>query len=813
MNRTRSWTSFVVLCALQGVQGVAVQAAESSAAPASGSASSGGLDDVIVTAQRRTEDVQKAALSISAYSGDLLRDQGISRPDDLTRVASGVQISGGTTTQVYVRGVGDFGVTATANPAVATSLDGVAIARPQAIAGNFFDLERIELLKGPQGTLYGRNASGGALNILATEPKLGETSGYAEVNLGNYSQKGVEGAFNLAAGSENAFRVSYQLNDRAGYLSDGTDDDKHQSFRLQHKYDADGLSVRTLLGYAHLGGEGSGLVVVNGLPGLSPWTGNTDPVAGAAYLQAAANQFNGALQGGCNPAPTGNCPPPPALLADPSTTHPFQDITTYNASLEINKTFDFATLTVIPGWRETHSRFTAQPSFLYNVGGVYDAAGDRSNGETSNQTSLEVRLAHDADRLKWVIGGYGFRENQTDDYSLYGGLIQNQRLSGALQTKAYAAFGQLTYSLTDAMRLTGGLRYTSDQRSADDLHVWAISPAVTAPSPSTGQLPLPCLPNVPVPGATLPGTLCPLLNASPGYYDSSTTFTKVTWKAGVEVDLAPQSMLYADVSTGFKAGGFNQAVSLTDPTKLQPYDPESITAYSLGIKNRFLNNRLQVNAEAFYWNYKNLQLSSQAIDGAGLIVLLTQNAGQATVKGLDVDLVAKPWEGGSVHAAVEYVNSNYNSFVLTEQAEFVPPGRVNCPVTAPNEQGLVTVDCSGKPLVRSPEWSGNLGITQSMDLAGGGTVSLGADLAFASGSYQTTDFIAAEQTGSWTNLSTSLTYNAPHDAWYVSAYGRNLTNQVIYTGGGGHQAAFVSGWVTSSIAPPRTFGVRLGVRF
>lgn len=772
-----------------------------------------GIGEIVVTAQRREESAQKTALSIEVFGGDSLRAAGIAKPDDLTKLAPGLQVGGGTTTQVYVRGVGDFGVTATANPAVATSIDGVAIARPQAISGNFYDIERIELLKGPQGTLYGRNASGGALNIITAAPKLGELGGYLEANAGNYSQFGAEGALNLPVGEDLAFRVSGQFNSRDGYLSDGGDDDKHESVRVQAKYKSGGLTIRPEFSFTHLGGKGTGLALMPALAGLSPWTGNTDPVAGAAYLARAGAIFNAALNAGCNPAPTGNCPPPPALLADPSTSTLFQDVKSTAASLQLDYDMGFATLTAIPGWRQTRARFAVQPSFLYNVGGAYDAKGDRSDGERSDQYSLEMRLGHQSDKLKWVLGGYLFKEDQSNDFVLQGGLIQNQRVSGNLGTKVAAAFGQMTYSLTDALRITGGIRYTSDKRSAFNLQKQAVSPTVTTPAAVTGLPPIPCLPNVPTAGANLPGTLCPLINQTPGYYDSNVTFNKVTWKAGIEFDIAPNSMLFADVSTGFKAGGFNQAVSLTQPSKLQPYAPETITAYTLGIKNRFLDNRLQVNVEAFYWDYKNLQLSAQAFDGAGLIVLLTQNAGKARVAGVDVNVVAKPWEGGTIRGAIEYVDSEYKQFIIQQSAMFVPPGRVGCPVSAPNAQGLVTVDCSGKPLIRSPKWSGNFGVSQEIGLGNGGNVTLDADVSFAGERYVSADFTAAQLAKSYANVSASLTYNAPDKRWFASAFVRNLTNAVIYSGGGGHQAAFVSGWNTSNISPPRTWGGRIGVRF
>ncbi|MDE2621212.1 MAG: TonB-dependent receptor, partial [Sphingomonadales bacterium] len=404
-------------------------------------------------------------------------------------------------------------------------------------------------------------------------------------------------------------------------------------------------------------------------------------------------------------------------------------------------------------------------------------------------------------------------EDQINDFALQGGLIQNQRVRGKLKTEAAAVFGQATYSLTDALRLTGGIRYTSDKRSAFDLQKQAISPTVTAPAGVTGLPPIPCLPNTPTAGANLPGTLCPLINQTPGFYNSQVTFNRVTWKAGIEFDLGPNSMLFADVSTGFKAGGFNQAVSLTQPSKLQPYAPETITAYTLGVKNRFLDNRLQVNVEAFYWDYKNLQLSAQAFDGAGLIVLLTQNAGKARVQGFDVNVVAKPWTGATLRGAIEYVDSKYQQFVIQQSAMFVPPGRVGCPVSAPNAQGLVTVDCSGQPLIRSPKWSGNAGFTQEFALGNGGNVNFDADVSFAGKRYVSADFTAAQLADSYANVSASLTYNAPGDRWFVSGWVRNLTNAKIYSGGGGHQAAFVSGWNTSNIAPPRTWGGRIGVKF
>jgi iron complex outermembrane receptor protein len=756
------------------------------------------IGEVVVTAQRRAENVQKAALSIEAVGGEALRSAGIAKSDDLVKIAPGLQIGSSSTTQVYIRGVGDGGLTATASQAVVTSVDGVAIARPQAIGGNFFDLERIEVLRGPQGTLYGRNATGGAVNFLTVQPKLGEFSGYAEATFGNYAERGIEGAINAPAGKDGAVRLSYQLNHRDGYVIGGGDDDDRESVRLQAKFQANRLTVRTLIGYTHLGGEGTGTVKLDPIPGTSPYTGTTDPAYSAAYLAAVNAAF----------VASGGQSFPPAFIRNQAETKLFQNIKSYNALAQIDYDLDFATLTLLPAYRHSDIKFNVQPGDLeYNVGGVYDAQGDRTKGDTSDQYSLEARLGHGGDRLKWVLGLYGFIEDQTSDYTTNLGPTQFIRFTQDFSTKVGAAFGQATYSLTDRLRLTAGARYTIDTRGADDYQLSAISPSlILNPMNPAGPPLATCLPPT-----QLPGALCPLLNPTPGYYDTKKTFTRATWKGGFEFDVGPQSMLYADVSTGFKAGGITQFI---DPATqhLVGYAPENVTAYSVGSKNRFLDNKLQVNVEAFYWDYRNLQLTTTSIDATGIVNLAVRNAGKARIMGVNLNVLAKPWTGGTLHGAVEYDDTEYNEFLITGPAAFYANGRSGCPVS-PSGPGMVTVDCSGFPLQRAPKWSGNAGITQIVNLADGGNVTFNGDVNFESRRYVLPDFLQSELVPGYANFSASLTYNAPDDHWFVSGFVRNITDARIYTGAAGQESPHLAGWTTAGIAPPRTYGARLGFRW
>jgi iron complex outermembrane receptor protein len=760
---------------------------------------SGGLGEIVVTAQRRVEDLQKAALSIEAVGGEALRAAGIAKPDDLAKIAPGVQVGSSATTQVYIRGVGDGGLTATANQAVITSLDGVAIARPQAIGGNFFDLERVEVLRGPQGTLYGRNATGGAVNFLSVQPQLGEFSGYAEATLGNLDQHGIEGAINAPAGENVAFRLSFQLNRRNGYVIGGGDDDDHESVRLQAKFKADRLTVRTVLGYTHLGGEGTGTVKLDPIPGTSAYTGTTSPVYSAAYLAAVNAAF----------VESGGHSFPPQFIRDQAETSLFQNIKSYNALVQIDYELDFATLTLLPAYRRSDVKYNVQPGDLeYNVGGVFNAEGDGTRGETSDQYSLEARLGHVGDRLNWVGGVYGFIEDQSTDEITNLGPTQFVRFTQDFSTKAAAAFGQVTYSLNDRFRLTGGARYTVDRRSATDYQLSAISPSVILNPTNPAAPPLvACLPP-----AQLPGTLCSLINGTPGFYDTAKTFDRFTWKAGLEFDVAAQSMLYADVSTGFKAGGITQFI---DPAtqKLVNFAPELLTAYSIGSKNRFLDNKLQVNIEAFYWDYKDLQLTTTSIDGSGIVNLAVRNAGKARIMGTDLNILAKPWSGGTLHGAIEYNDTDYKEFLITGPAVFYANGRSGCPVSAPDSHGQVTVDCSGFPLLNAPKWSGKAGIEQVVNLANGGNVTFNGDVAFVSSRYVLPDFLPSELVPGYANLSASLTYNSQGNRWFVSGFARNITDKQLYTGGGGQQSPHLAGWTTACISPPRTYGARLGFRW
>ncbi|KEQ53855.1 TonB-dependent receptor [Sphingobium chlorophenolicum] len=733
--------------------------------------------DIIVTAQRREESLQKTALAIEVLSGEALQSGGVKQFTDLTSMIPGVQVgSGGPAAQVYIRGVGDFGATAVSNPAVAFNVDGVYAARPQSVGGQFFDLARVEVLKGPQGTLYGRNASGGAINLIPNRPKLNQFGGDVQLSVQNYDGYSSEGALNIPLVDDvAALRFSYQVVTRDGYLSDGTNDDKHQSARLQLLVKpSDDVSVLLWGNYTHLGGKGMGQALLDPygnpsqnrppvsqtLGGYDAWTSITGSQAN--YLIGLANARYTSLLG---PLPTG------VNYLNPLTSAGiYQDIDMWSIHSEIAIKLGGVNLTIIPAYQKAILDYSIVPTFL-----AYTSKAPGYGTENSKTFSLETRLDGELGGLNWVVGAFYYHESQNQPSTASAGYLLNNFHSGRQTTEALAAFGQATYSVTDAIRLTGGLRYTDEKKDlTGSLHgIYYSSTCMT------GSL------------------YCHVQD-----YGGSTSVQRVDWKAGLEVDVADKSMAYLTVSTGFKSGG----PQLADAA---PYRPERLLAYELGLKNEFFGNKLQVNLEAFYWDYQDHQEQIIDFDDAGVVGPLIRNAGKAKSYGGAATIMFRPTRSDRFNFAVEYNETKYSSFIYRTPSRFLAPGSLGCAVTTP-VPGISEVDCSGFQLAHAPKWSGSAGYTHSFHLANGATVDAAPNLSFASSRWISTSFIPNARDAGYVLLNADLTYSAPSN-WSVSAFMRNITNNAVYPAG--IPSPYVAGLIGANLSPPRTYGVRLNVKF
>lgn len=723
------------------------------------------LQEVQVTAAKYSQNVQTSSLSISVLSADTLEKAGVTQAEDLGTVVPGLTVSeGGGTVQTYLRGVGSFATDASAESAIAYTINGVYIARPDGIGPIFFDLDRVEVLAGPQGTLYGRNATGGAINLITTRPSQ-DFNGYVDFDVGNYDLRRVTAAVGGGVTDTLSLRGAFQYNYHEGYLTDGYDDADSTAGRLSALWKPNDKVSLLLIGeYSHSTPQGEATVARSALRAepSDPWTG---PSASALEQPPTA-----VIPGGTRIGNDGNTD----IL-----------VKAVNAQLDMN--LGFATLTFIPAFRSTDTTYlTYTPGFWFHT------------DETSREQSYELRLGNTTEQIKWTTGLYYFNEALTQLYQLQALPIQEGSVDTPLYTKSFAAFGDVTYSLTDRFRLIGGLRYSEDNKTQEGY--------------STAVLPAPAVTN------------------DYGHRD----FVNTSWRAGAEYDLTARNMLYGTAATGFKAGGFFPSV----PAPNNSFQPEKLTAFTLGSRNRFLDQRLQVNLETFYWEYRNKQERYLGATPAGTTGLLTANAGKATLYGADLDVRYKPTSSDLLWLTAEYLHTKYDSFTYSVynpsvSALFInsyPPQASGCtlgpvvPYTAndfiPALRGDSTqsVNCAGEPLVRAPQWTGMLGYEHDVALPDDMSLKGSVDAQFSGGYYLSPDFIASAWQGAYITLDANLTL-ATRTHWEFSLWGKNLNNEVIYTGGdryafsAGVQAGGDPTLLYANIRPPRTFGFSLKKSF
>ena len=798
-TRVNAWVG----ASLWTIAGVAsAQTATTETAPTISGESTEGLQEIIVTAQRRAEDVQHAALAIDVVSAQALGLAGASRALDMASQVPALQISesGNGQQSLYLRGVGTFTANSYSDPAVAFNVDGIAIGRPSSMTGVMYDLDRAEVLKGPQGTLYGRNATGGAINIIPNQPKLGETSADVALTVGNFGTVHPEAAVNLAVTDSSAARLAFTYTRHDGYQTDGTGSASNYAGRAQYLYQVnDDLTVRVAGDYAHDGGYGP-----------------------MGTLMALQNPFTGAVTSSPLPRDVGNQDPRVSALLEgqysflagrfleplggvPNTDNDFWGVLT-----EITWHNPMGTLTVLPAYR--HSKLNELSTEF-----AFTSTAD----EHDEQSSVEVRLASDnSGPLRWILGGYYFHETIGAVYQF------DQEALSPIQdldtgTLSKASFARLTFAPIDSFRISAGVRYTDDRKSFD-----GVSPILLSACGASSPIPAcPAAPLIPVassfaslssqmqlfpiiPGAlygsTLPGaagSVFPLINKQ---INQTENFTRVTWHGGLEYDLDSDSLLYANWDTGYHAGGF--AFAEIKPT----YAPEFLNAWSFGSKNRFLHDTLQANLEAFYWKYTNQQISHGGTDTDGTYVFYTDNAGASTIKGAEISVKYLLTPHTTLSLDTQYLSAVYTRFTFQ-----TPAGGTNtapltgCPFSQ-TDATHYTVNCAGKTAQQSPKWSGNIDLQQRFEL---GDYALIGEINAHGQTNTITGFemISAEVQKSYaeTNLALSLT-PSNSTRWSVTAFVNNLTDGRPY---GTAFYSSIMGTIGASVGPPRTEGVRAAMKF
>lgn len=793
----------------------------------------GGLSVIIVTAQRREETLQDAAIAINAASGDDLISAGVTDASQLNKIAPALYVSsgGGANTGYFVRGVGNFTNNGYTSPAVAFNVDGVYIGRPSSTLASFLDVNRVEVLKGPQGTLYGRNATGGAINVIPNAPKLGEVKGTVAAQYGNYDAWELTGVVNAPLGDQAAVRLAGSLSDRDGYFSDGTGSAKDLALRGQIYAElSDAINARLSVDYSTQKGTGPGVNV----PGLyiftpfSPnatvpnWTFVPSPSSVAEpFTGLHAPQTLAFIQNNATAAP----------LFSPLTgyAYPFRDDKYFGVNAELNFDLGNVDLVVIPAYRRS------ELDNLFN-GPPFQSA---INQDVAEQYSIEARLSGEFGLVDWILGGIYFDETVrgVNSFNQFSTVNHNSFDS---QTESLAVFARTTFNLSDDFRLVGGIRYTKDRRSlvgeqATTAGICLIEPVAGPPScPQVPTLPTgltledtlgalsPSLfpagspLNAPSPYGVWPygpfGAMGPqaILAISPTTVDRSRTDDKITYRVAVEYDATPDNLLYASFETGYRSGGFQ--ISLGN----EEYEPETINAWTIGSKNSFFDNTLQLNIEAFYWKYKDQQLAALGVDAIGRNSFYTRNVGASSIKGVEADFQWLATDTTILRGGVQYLDATYDSFSFnqvdlsdpTDPPNFLTPvtGCAYTQVMAPVRS--FDIDCSGQQALYAPKWTFNIGVAQAI-IFDAGEITATVDGRYRSGRPIGFNYLPTGNSGEDFTIDASLSFRPAAAPVTATLFVRNLTDEAVpstYQLGAGNV-------VGSAYEPPRTYGVRIGYEF
>jgi iron complex outermembrane receptor protein len=713
------------------------------------------LGEVIVTAQHVEENLQKAAISATIATGDTLIERGIVDTAGLSRLVPGITIAPNNAyTNYNIRGITSGGTNALSDTAIAVNYNGVSLAFPSSASGLYYDLERVELVNGPQGTLYGRNATAGAINVVARRPDLNGFSGNVGLDVGNYSIVNGRLAMNIPLTGTSAMRIAAQTANHSGYYSDGNSNQHDKAVRLSYlAQPTEDLTLYLSADYATSDDNGLGTTLQR------PCNGWFCFIAGERTGLGELMSYLPAVR--------------PKSYTD-SYFWGIQGTLDWKTSL--------GTLTVIPAFRRLSAHTIANNASFGSLRGFDDPI----------QKSLEVRFASNQDqRLKYQVGVYGLIADVEGKGNSETAAARSWSANFyTSKTTSYAPFAQLTYSLTDTFRIVGGARYTTDKKETDSLRYTLRN--------TTG--PDVVLPNTPP--AVGPNVVFNLA------LQEARKWKSTTYKAGLEWDVAPNSFAYFDVRSGFKAGGF-----FFGPVGNNTYNPEKLTAYSFGIKNRFLDNRLQANLEAFLYDYSGQQLAVNLLLG-GQQVVTTQNVGKSKIKGSELTIDWLALENTRLALDLRWAKGDYDSLVYVQSTGKATSGVAStskCTVTQLATSSF-RWDCSGLGFPGLSKWAGNVTAEQTFPLPNGSSLSFEADLRYQGRRDTSLQFTDGSRSASATGLDANLHYRSAAGKWDLTAFVNNLiNNQAI----GRAQATGAANAVIyfATVGAPRTYGIRTNYRY
>jgi iron complex outermembrane receptor protein len=814
------------------------------------------IPEVVVTAQKRSENVQNVPIAISAFDGPVLAERAVTNVSQLASVApnvnfdSGVSFSSSTAVlAASIRGIGASDFAFNIDPAVGIYVDGVYLARSVGANADLLDVERVEILKGPQGTLFGRNTIGGAVSIVTRDPGH-EFKVKGDATTGSYNLFEGRASIDIPLTANLFSMITFDIKNRDGYgkrmafpdsrvfnsrsytaypaaASESSQTEGGESDRtVRGKLKYEGERFKITLGGDYQNTSGAAptklLLTTENVPGTFANLYNACIGLPTATLQAAGILNACSSSGTQFPSVHGGTSTPVArlfgLAGVNADGNPNNDVLPYGSQfITNNKDTSYATgndFSHLTNWGVTlNGEYNLTKDILLKSITAYrktrwisgmDGDGSPINmaafsfDQRQEQISQEVQLIGSAmdQKLKYVGGAYYFREN---------GFLLDLVESGEglyvidgpnwLSTENYAGFGQVDYRPIDLIGITVGGRYTQENKSFEgaqqELNGLFYKLAGNACSDTQGNI---------FPSNILGGQTCRVANNYPTATNplrlyppgvNHETFSNFSPKVGIQLHPTEQAMIYASWSKGYKTGGWTTRYS-TPQTVVSSFNPEKATTYEIGVKSSWFNRTLQVNGAIFQTDYDAIQLNYEV--GSSPTIA---NVGNGKILGAEIEAVARPIRPLTLNVSVGYTDAYYTKLDPAVAATSGP--------TALQAGALV-----GGPLPKTPMWKVNFSPRLALPMDNGGRVIVLADYTYTSSMSNNVErtYVLNRPDVSIVNL--SVAYKDKSDRYTVTVGGTNVTNTRYITSG---SAIPAFGAITGTYNRPAEWYARVGFDF
>lgn len=766
------------------------------------------LEEIVVTAQRREESLQNVAMSISAFSGDTLELRRIEGLVDLQFSVPNLVVDGLRTT---IRGVGNNAISSTSEDGLGYHINDVYLNSPLFLTNDYFDIERVEVLRGPQGTLYGRNTTAGVINIHTRKPEE-EFGGFASVTAGNFDTFRFRGALNLPLGDSVRQRFSGMYLTRDGYTDNiytGNDVDGRDSYELRSStaFDfSDRLSADLVVSY--LDEDSNRSLRTKGVCTKDAETGCSALSAGFETPDVSNSIFqtiNRAILGGAL-MPAGDYFADAVNPSDFRTVNmdqePDYEATQLGISLQFTYDLDDYQFVSLTGYYDTEGDVFADFDRFATDVRLFQPLTYRANARDEVTTDLiqsgrrdlldaeqftqEFRLSSKYDgAFNFLVGVFYYEEDRSSQTLItHPALAAGQQALGLprefeffnvesdpIETESYAIFGEGYLDLTEQTRLTVGLRYTDDDKSIRTRQQF-------------------------------------LILVDPEWVEAEDDWQETTGKITLEHSLTDDAMIFASVARGYKAGGLNPG----GPEGGLVFDPEFINAFEIGTKSTLMDGRLRANVGGFYYDYEDMQIGQITEVSA-----LTVN-GDAEVMGIEAEFSLALAESWTFDLNLSWLDMEINDFISADQGDpnGIAPGTV--PARDENgdilftDDGLLIKDLDGNTLRNAPEYSVNIGVEYDRQIWGGHDLTARVDYFIQDDFYANEFNKPSDEFDGWEQLNLQLTLRPEDGRWQAMAYVKNAfdNDDVIRMNQDG---PLVGRFRSATVLEPRNYGLELRFNF